>query len=340
MIELKSNGLVFSFPEVHPEAVFRIDFMRTLRIPDDGSTYFLPPGLGTFPLRHVDDFLDRVPSSWIAHGGVMLPMYQAEALWLSFNTRFESPYPFLIRIGTGKINAVTGKPWSDRVGRNPQDYMVAPKQLWLDGYCVEKGQIRQFVAMPLGRGYSVEEQITGRAEYGGLQIVAHPMKGEAYEAYREAARKGLLISLPDRLEESISSFSPSAEMGVAPGGRMKQAVYHDPYRFEDWDLNHRSRCFVHIANSVAWKAMTGEVPPTEPPTAEQYNRLGLPWFDCYDADMKALDGATALRDLRSVARMSAQKAETVLPDNTSFHTGNVVTLKNGESNRLVREGIV
>ncbi len=41
MIELKSNSLRFTFPEVHPEAEPSIDFRRTLRIPDDNS-YPLP----------------------------------------------------------------------------------------------------------------------------------------------------------------------------------------------------------------------------------------------------------------------------------------------------------
>jgi hypothetical protein len=36
MIELRNDRLVFSFPEVHREAVLEIDFQRTLRIPDDG----------------------------------------------------------------------------------------------------------------------------------------------------------------------------------------------------------------------------------------------------------------------------------------------------------------
>ena len=58
---------------------------------------------------------------------------------------------------------------------------MLPKQPWLDGYCVEKGVIRQFVAMPLGEGYTVEEQLTGAAQHGGLQIVAYPMKRERYE---------------------------------------------------------------------------------------------------------------------------------------------------------------
>lgn len=61
MIELISNDLDFTFPEVHQDAQLRITFQRTLRLPDDGHTYPLPPGLGSFPLRHVDDFAATVP---------------------------------------------------------------------------------------------------------------------------------------------------------------------------------------------------------------------------------------------------------------------------------------
>ena len=63
---------------------FSVRFMRTLRIPDDGGEYPLPPGLGTFPIRRVADYRERVPESWREHGGVFLPMYQREAMWLSF----------------------------------------------------------------------------------------------------------------------------------------------------------------------------------------------------------------------------------------------------------------
>jgi len=61
-----------------------MSFMRTLRIPDDGRSYPLPPGLGCFPLRRVDDYASRVPDAWREHGGVFLPMYQREAMWISF----------------------------------------------------------------------------------------------------------------------------------------------------------------------------------------------------------------------------------------------------------------
>ena len=108
MIELKADSLVFSFPEVHRDAVLRVDFQRTLRIPDDGTDYPLPPGLGRFPIKHVDDFVERVPLEWIERAGVMLPMYQSEAVWLNLTS---GDYPFAIKVAAGKVNAVTGDAW-------------------------------------------------------------------------------------------------------------------------------------------------------------------------------------------------------------------------------------
>ena len=58
---------------------FSLNFQRTLRIPDDGKTYPLPPGLGKFPVCRVEDYRDTVPASWLKHGGVFIPMYQRKA---------------------------------------------------------------------------------------------------------------------------------------------------------------------------------------------------------------------------------------------------------------------
>src|SRR6476659_5301866 len=117
MIELKNDRLMFSFPDVHPAARLDVGFQRTFRIPDDGKTYPLPPGFGYFPLVHVDDHAERVPPEWLDRGGVMLPMYQSEAMWLLFTPHYVADrgtnYPFAIKVAAGKIDAVTGKGWSD-----------------------------------------------------------------------------------------------------------------------------------------------------------------------------------------------------------------------------------
>ena len=68
-------------------------------------------------------------------------------------------YVDAVKIGTGKINAVTGKPWKSKSISSSiadQNYVSIPKQLWLDGINCGDGYIRQFVAMPLGKGYTVE----------------------------------------------------------------------------------------------------------------------------------------------------------------------------------------
>jgi hypothetical protein len=103
MIELKGDKLVVQFPEVRQGAILTIDFQRTLRIPDDGQKYPLPPGLGSFPLRHIDDFAEQVPADWLNRGGILLPMWQSEALWLNCDSTYienrETEYPFSKRGG-------------------------------------------------------------------------------------------------------------------------------------------------------------------------------------------------------------------------------------------------
>jgi hypothetical protein len=332
MIELKKNVLRFSFPEVHKDAVLEVEFQRTLRIPDDGRHYPLPAGLGRFPLRHVDDFED-VPALWRRHGGVMLPMYQSEAMWLNFSSPYR--YPFALRVAAGKIDAVTGGEWSEGLQRREQNYLVVPSQPWLDGFCVEKGTIRQFVAMPLGAGYTAEEQITGIAEHGGLQLQAYPLKAEAWERMRQPAMRRRAM-----FESDIAlSVGSAPDMGLAPGGRMRQEIYEDHFEWKDWDRSMSSRCFVHLVNSLVWRAMTGKRPPTTPPTSKEYRRAGVPWFDYYDDRRTAVDGSEVLAALRSVAELGAEKGDVPLPENESVEVERVRHVGKKKRPNQVREGV-
>ncbi len=331
MITLESDRLTFRFPEVHPDATCEIEFQRTLRIPDDGRDYPLPPGLGSFPLRHVDDYAERLPPASQRRGGVLLPMHQAEALWIELDS--ETDYPFAIKVATGKICAVTGDAWAERLNRDPQDYLVVPEQPWLDGYCVAKDVIRQFVAMPLGAGYTVEEQLTGAAEHGGLQIIASPMKRKRYEQMREQEERR------PKADYAMAAPAPSEQMGLAPGGRMKQEIYDDPCGLDTWDQRHASRCFVSIVNSRQWRAITGERPPNTPPTAAQYADAELPWFDYY-SETDSVDATDALKGVSSVASLGAQNGEEPLPENHTISVGNVVPLgarPPARTSRQVRE---
>ncbi|MFO0989218.1 MAG: hypothetical protein U1F37_17955 [Alphaproteobacteria bacterium] len=336
MITLEGDRLVFRFPEVHADADCTIEFQRTLRIPDDGKAYPLPPGFGSFPLRHLDDFAARVPARWHERGGVIMPMHQAEAMWINFGggPLAAHGYPCAVKVAAGKINAVTGDAWVNHLNRDPQDYVVAGRQPWLDGYCVEKGYVRQFVAMPLGEGYTAEEQITGAGEHGGVQIVVYPMKAERYEALKRA-REAERRSMRSRFTGTpIPAAFDAMDMGLAPGGRMRQEIYDDPHGLDAWDQRHASRCFVTIANSLAWRAIAGELPPTVPPTAKDYSAAGLPWFLVLCRRREGARGRRKFAGLKSVAALGKDKNESPLPENDTAECQREVRL--GEQ-RPVRE---
>ena len=254
MIELRSDRLMVSFSEIHPAAKCSVDFQRTLRVPDDNQEYPLPAGLGRFPVRAVDDF--DVPGAWKPHGGVFVPMYASEALWINFSA---SGYPFAVKVAAGKIDALTGEAWNERLQKEPQDYAVLPRQPWLDGFSVAKGVVRQFVAMPLGEGVTAEEQITGAAEWGGVQMIFYPMKAEAYERYLETRTRSRAATLtgmalgrwrpcrhgPPDGPGPGRTHPPGNRQGPLRAGRLGYlgifALLHPPARRRGLPADHRQR---------------------------------------------------------------------------------------------------
>ena len=314
---LRHNRLVFDD--------IRIEFQRTLRIPDDGREYPLPPGLGTFPVLPVSRFADRVPDEWRRRGGVFIPMHQREALWIHFRIGWESRAA--VKVGIGKVNAVTGEPWTDRLqpARNgrKQDYVVLPDQPWLDGINVGDGRIRQFVAVPLGSGYTVEGQVTGEETWGGIQLLVVPGKPRPHTD-RLPEVYAMRVSTPMLAEASV--------MGMGAGGLMRQHIYEDENPFGVWEQSRAARAFVHIANAQLFTEITGMAPPPSPITAQDYSRAGLPWFDLYDADRSFLEGSETLADVWSIAEMDEAKIGPAAPMDPSIELepAQVVGLGRGE----------
>lgn len=451
MLELQNNLLVFSFPEVHADARLAITLHRTFRIPDDGKNYPLPPSCGVFPVRHVDDFADKVPQKWTNRGGVMVPLYQSEAMWLAFSPQYSNlhshHYPFAIKIATGKVSALTGKKWSKKL--KDGEYMVSPTQKWLDGYAVEDGIIRQFVAAPLGLGITAEEQITGKAEFGGIQIEVVPMDPEKFakrfpkrpppppqsfgdrrtggggllrsagvrkksivptsegydgpkgvpcaagpaaaaegsaggfpfgysvpgvytstlvsadattyscnninvlseaearakrpEMYARGEEKtlgGINLDLCREISDSDDSVELSAvnlDMGLAAGGKMVQQVFKDPFGLGEWSKTAKTRCYVHMCNSMGWQHLTGQLPPHVPMTAAHYTRGGFPWFHHYAEGAASQSGTELTNGLKSVAQITAEKKIPILPENQSVSPVNIVIIPASKS--AVRDGV-
>lgn len=284
----------------------QIRFIRTLRLPESG-THALPPGLGEFPLRRVEDYADTVPPEWLAKGGVMLPVYLREAMWLSFGRSAE---PAALQVGVGKVCAVSGERWTGRLARDPQNYVVLPRQPWLDGINSGDGTVRQFVAVPLGLGATVEGQVTGEEATGGVQLQAFALGEQALGEWRRAQRAArtaaprsgpaapggfagyggpvpMPMAAPPGRPAPGSAPAPGAPaaapaMGLGVGGSMRQEVYQDDRPLSAWAKEPAARVFVHLVTPPAWRRITGEDAPPSPVDRAAYTQAGLPWFDYYD----------------------------------------------------------
>ncbi|MEE1760455.1 MULTISPECIES: hypothetical protein [unclassified Streptomyces] len=187
----------------------RVRFIRTLRLPEQG-THQLPPGLGDFPIRRVEDYPHTTSPEMRARGGVMLPVYLREAMWLHFGGSTE---PAALQVGVGKVCAVSGKPWTGALARDPQNYVVLPRQPWLDGINSGKGTVRQFVAVPLGLGATVEGQVTGEEVFGGVQLQSFPLNDEQLAVWRGEER---LRAERERAVGSVGGYGGYGGTGPVP----------------------------------------------------------------------------------------------------------------------------
>lgn len=63
-----------------------ISLRRTVRVPDNGDAYDLPPDCGPFPIYSVKDYKSQLPKHMAVKGGLFVPIYDKN-----------SPFPFQSR---------------------------------------------------------------------------------------------------------------------------------------------------------------------------------------------------------------------------------------------------
>jgi len=278
-----------------------VSFQRTLRIPDDGRTYPLPPGLGAFRIHPVEDHKDRLPPEWQTDGGAFIAMYQREAMWIGFRG---APWkPNAVKIEIGGINAVTGRKFAEGLSSNPQNYVVIPDQPWLDGINTGPGSIRQFIAVPLGLGYTVEAALSGEEKYGGVQITVYePKPGRFPDTAPPEPTAG-----PQKLAAPAAAKTGGPGMGLGAGGVMKQKIYPDTYGLDVWDQANRGSLTVHIVNSAQYQMITGDDPPPTPIDAATYTQHNLPWFDLYDEEKQHVAPSDRLAGAKTIAERDREQ---------------------------------
>ncbi|KAF7929812.1 uncharacterized protein EAE97_009409 [Botrytis byssoidea] len=163
-----------------------ISFHRTVRIPDDGKNYELPPNLEKFPLFSIDDHAVKLLVDIVRKGGVFIPIRQHEALWIKFHAYGTSR--FAVKVFVNGIDAMSeesrhcemkpGEPFAESDGE--QDYLVVPGQEWFGDFVRTNKTVIQPVAVPTGSGYSVEAQVKDFDKISGLQFEIIPFRVLSY----------------------------------------------------------------------------------------------------------------------------------------------------------------
>lgn len=293
-----------------------VSFHRTLRVPDDGGTYPLPPGLGQFPVMTMGDLVGVRPPGW-NDKDFFIPLYQREALWIGFDG--EGWKPNAVQVALGGIDALTGLPFEPHLRATPQNYMVCPDQPWLDGINAGSGWVRQFVAVPLGQGLTVESQLLDAPEQGALRLVAYEPK------------PGRFPDEPPEDEELEMSMHGAplqeASLGIGAGGRLAQRIHPDPHGLGVWDDASATEIVVRLVDSRAFAALTGRRPPPTPVDAATYTAYGLPWFALYDEALGDIAPAPALEGVRPVDEPAATGREPGATSPTTIRPGRIVGIR-------------
>lgn len=183
-------------------------------------------------------------------------------MWIHFHT--EEQKKFAIRLYVGGVNGLSGESSEGGMAsilrrmnleNRRQDYLVLPEQLWLDGIATAPGVVSQFVATEMApqkersqesrnsraskqrdassspsphgdatSGASIEWQVTGRDEVGGLQLQIIP----AFEPgliHAGSARnvcvtsEGIIstVTPPPKMERVFDVLSTPAELNLNAG---------------------------------------------------------------------------------------------------------------------------
>lgn len=330
-----------------------VEFIRTCRIPaTEGYTSMLPANCGKFPVYNVADYSDTVPEEWKLEG-CFIPMDYHEAMWMNFRVKPGAVVAMLI--AAGRINVVTGDDLEAMLRNDPQNYIVCPPQPWIDGFMME-GKVRQFVASILGEGETVEEQLTGEAEFGGIQIgvfdpkinlipdqtplttlisgkikpsKVSPFYPPPYEeedssnderpVYRSFSLRSSRSSV--KLGATPKGIS-SRSMGLGAGGMIKQKIMKDDYVIgssikEVWHDKPSHKAWVYIIDHIGFKVITGEDAPPSPITRETYQKLGYPWFDLKDGHKSAVESTGVFDKVKPVGETESPLHEKNKIDKTT-----------------------
>lgn len=107
----------------------------------------------------------------------------------------------------------------------------------------------------------------------------------------------------------IISYHRFCELGIAPGGLIKQNIQKDHQDPSEWLRDLVFPISVQILNSADYRRVTGKNPPPTPVDAQTYAKAGLPFFELFEEEETDVAGTDAFAPLKSVNEMQKARGE-------------------------------
>jgi len=230
-----------------------ISFQRTRRVTEESPR--VPPGsLGVLPVHSVTEYAKRLPQEWIRSKGVFIPINRDEALWIGLSGAAWRPNA--IKVWHGNVNVVTGIPSTMKLHDSPQDYLVCPPQLALDGIYAGGGVVKQFVP-----------------EFRESSGFASPESAFRFVVYEPKA--GKFAARPPARKHSDILQSSETHMPTFGSGSIAQVTLRDPHGLDTWDQRNFGRVEAHFISSDLYRQITGYelAPPFNESEGYAGNRL-------------------------------------------------------------------
>ena len=108
------------------------------------------------------------------------------------------------------------------------------------------------------------------------------------------------------------------EMGIAPGGFIKQNIQQDTYAADSWDRERTIIFNVQILNSDSFQRVTGMPPPETPISAKTYSDLGLPFFERYEETSSIKGDFGDLKSIKTIDKIKAQDGDDDVEDEPCY----------------------
>lgn len=212
----------------------RITFQRAPQVPNDAP----PVRLRSYGV---------LPVALVSEDTALVPVGNEEGVWLGFEGQAKLPCAVRIIIrSTALEDAVTGRPPGARLEDRPQNYVVVPRQHWLEGATLAGTCARQFV------------RVAGTAKHAAVRefrFVAVPLRNGS----RARSGRGGEAITPCRCH-----------------GFVEQTLLPDPYGAAAWDESAAARIQVRLVSVEEYRHAAGSSAPPDLDRTSAYGGWRLP----------------------------------------------------------------